>query len=562
MSRICHRQRLGLPVLCTVLIVFSTGSIFAQQQQKANKKKRKPHPKETIMVPMRDGITLATDVFLPRKGKGPWPTVFLRGPYGKNGYGFLLAGAVCGRGYAFVSQDMRGRYESPGNDSVVFHNDGVGKRRDGHDTLAWIAKQSWSDGKVATWGGSALGITQTLMAPQAPKALQAQFVRWGTSNFYAQAVHQGGAMRKVLIEGWLKSIKADPETLQAWVANYRDGPFWSGVNSESHASMVNSPGVYWGGWYDIFCQGTINTFVANHNRGAPGARGKCRLIMGPWAHGKLVEIQYPSNSKSPAGVKSLDAMAFFDHHLKGLKNGVTSDKPVHYYVMGDPTDPKAPGNVWRAADNWPPPSRPLNLYFHADNQLSRNPPGKIQQLTYKYDPKNPVPTIGGQNMIIDRGPMDQRRLESRADVLVFTTPVLDKPLEVTGRIRSKLFIQSDCPDTDFTVKLCDVYPDGRSMIVSDGILRARFRNSFEKEAFLEPGKTYELSVDLWSTSLIFNKGHQIRVAVSSSNAPRFDPNPNTGKPLRADAATRVATNTIHLSKTHPSHLVLPIYQPK
>ncbi|MCH7686007.1 MAG: CocE/NonD family hydrolase, partial [Planctomycetes bacterium] len=432
--------------------------------------------------------------------------------------------------------------------------------RDGHDTLAWIARQSWSNGKIGTWGGSALGITQTLMSPGAPDALQAQFIRWGTSNFYAQAVHQGGAFRKVLIEGWLKSIKADPETLEAYIANYTYSPFWDGMNSEAHAHEVNTPGVYWGGWYDIFCQGTINAFAAGHNRGGPRARGKCRLIMGPWAHGKLVEIQYPKNSKAPPGVKSLDAMAFFDHHLKGADNGVAADTPVHYYVMGDPTDPKAPGNFWRAADNWPPPANPVKFYFHGDKKLVR---GVKQtgnaQLAYKYDPKNPVPTIGGQNMIIDRGPMDQRRIESREDVLVFTTDVLDEPLEVTGRISSKLYIESDCPDTDFTVKLCDVYPDGRSMIVTDGILRARFRMSFEKEELIEPGKTYELTVDLSSTSLIFNKGHRIRVAISSSNAPRFDPNPNTGKPLRADDATRIATNTVHMSAAHPSCVVLPIY---
>ncbi len=523
-----------------------------------NKRPKRP-TKTTHMVAMRDGTELATDVFLPLAGKGPWPVFFLRGPYGKNGYGVLLGGAVCARGYAFVSQDMRGRFESPGSDAIIFHNDGFGKNRDGHDALAWIAKQSWCNGKIATWGGSALGITQTLMAPGAPEALDAQFIRWGTSNFYAQAIHQGGVFRKVLIEGWLKSIKADPQTLQAYLANYKYSTFWDGLNSEAHAHLVNAPAVFWGGWYDIFCQGTINSFVAIHNKGGPAARGKCRLVMGPWAHGKLIEVQYPENAKSPQGVKSLDALAFFDHHLDNAENGVANDKPVNYYVMGDPTDPKAPGNFWRAADNWPPAFDGEKFYFHADGKLIR---GKAQigtaKKTYKYDPQNPVPTIGGQNMIIDRGPMDQRKIESRDDVLLFTTDVLTEPLEVTGRIFSKLYVTSDCPDTDFTVKLCDVYPDGRSMIVTDGILRARFRKSFEREDFLEPDEVYEIDVDLWSTSLIFNRGHRVRVAVSSSNAPRFDPNPNTGKPLRADDRTRVATNTVHLSPKHPSHIILPI----
>ena len=538
------------------------------QRKGAPRTKRRPYPKTTYLVPTRDGRKLATDVFLPSDLRtvapqlsapaGPWPVVFLRGPYGKNGYGVLLAGAICSRGYAFVTQDMRGRFESPGTDAVVFANDGVGKNRDGHDALKWISQQSWCNGKIATWGGSALGITQTLMAPQAPEALSAQFIRWGTSNFYMDAAHQGGAFRKVLVEGWLKSIKAEPETLQAYLKNYKYGPFWKGMNSVAHAHQVNTPGVYWGGWYDIFGQGTIDSFQAVHNRGGPRARGKCRLVVGPWAHGKLVELQYPANAKSPSGVKSLDAMAFFDYHLRGLPNGIDKEKAVHYYVMGDPTDPKAPGNFWRVTDNWPPDATKRKFYFHTPGHLSTTAPQGEAKRSYSYDPAKPVPTIGGQNMIIDRGPMDQRKIESRDDVLVFSSDILKEPIEVTGRIRSTLFVASNCPDTDFTVKLCDVYPDGRSMIVSDGILRARFRKGFDREVFLRPGEVYPIEIDLWSTSLIFNRGHRIRVAISSSNSPRFDPNPNTGKPLRADSQKRVARNTVYFSKNRPSHITLPI----
>ena len=253
-------------------------------------------------------------------------------------------------------------------------------------------------------------------------------------------------------------------------------------------------------------------------------------------------------------------LRFFAHWLKDEKNGVPDDKPVHYYVMGDPEDPKAPGNFWRAADNWPPPSKPTHFYFHLDGSLARALPTEDGNRTYKYDPHDPVPTVGGQNLNIPKGPMDQRKVESRPDVLLFTTDTLPEPIEVTGRIRARLYIESDCPDTDFTVKLTDVYPDGRSMLVTDGILRARFREGFTNEVFMEPGKVYELTVDLWSTSIIFNRGHKIRVAISSSNDPRFDPNPNTGKPFRADKETRVATNTLHLSRKHPSHVILPMYQ--
>jgi putative CocE/NonD family hydrolase len=181
-----------------------------------------------------------------------------------------------------------------------------------------------------------------------------------------------------------------------------------------------------------------------------------------------------------------------------------------------------------------------------------------QAKAYAYDPKNPVPNIGGQELGVPLGPMDQRRVENRPDVLLFSTGPLEKPFEATGRVTAKLFVSSDCPDTDFTVKLCDVYPDGRSMLVTDGVLRARYHKSFEEESLLEPGQVYELDVDLWSTSLIFNKGHRIRVAVSSSNSPRFEANPNTGKRFRASTETRVAHNTLHLSAKHPSRILLPV----
>jgi putative CocE/NonD family hydrolase len=247
--------------------------------------------------------------------------------------------------------------------------------------------------------------------------------------------------------------------------------------------------------------------------------------------------------------------------LKGKANGVGDEKPVHYYVMGDPTDKNAPGNFWRDADNWPPPATPRPYYLQADGKLvaSKKSDGEGRK-SYRYDPARPVPTIGGAELGEDIGPKDQRKVESRSDVLVFSTDVLTDPVEVTGGVTAKLYVSSNCPDTDFTVKLTDVYPDGRSMLVTDGILRARFRESLAREEFLEPGKIYEVTVDLWSTSVVFNRGHKIRVAVSSSNAPRFDPNPNTGHVFRADKERRVATNTIYFSKQYPSRILLPIFK--
>lgn len=533
-----------LPILVVVVVVALAGRASAAEIRKT-----------TVMIPMHDGVRLATDVYQPESASGPLPVIFTRGPYGKDGAKGMSAG-TCKRGYVLVSQDMRGRFASEGNDSVVFHNDGWGNRRDGQESLEWIGRQPWCNGRIATFGGSALGITQTLMAPGAPPTLKAQYVQVAFSDMYSQSTYQGGVWRKSLIEFWLKAAKFDPKSFETFVKHPLYDDFWAEGNAEAQASRVNAPGIYWGGWYDIFLQGTINSFVTIQNQGGPLARGQCRLIMGPYAHGPFDGLTYPPNSKQspPAG----DAFRFFDYHLKGTANGVAEDKPVHYYVMGDPTDAKAPGNVWRSADSWPPPSRPTPLYLQANGGLSGEPSAKADgSRTYKYNPADPVPTLGGQNLVPPKGPVDLRPIESRSDVLVFSSDVLKEPREVTGRITANLSISSDCPDTDFAVLLADVYPDGRSMLVTDGILRTRFRKSFEREDFLKPDQTYEIAVDLWSTSLIFNAGHRIRLLVTSSNSPRFDPNPNTGHAFRADDKIRVATNTLHLSKDHPSSIVLP-----
>ncbi len=507
-------------------------------------------------VAMSDGVHLATDVYRPGDGKGSYPVILVRTPYNKA----PLAGLgkmVCPRGYACVCQDLRGRFKSEGKPVVIFGNDGWGKHQDGRETLEWIARQPWCDGKIGTWGGSALGIVQNMAAPVAPPQLKAQFVNVAFSDYYRQAAYEGGAFRKNLLESWLRSQNLIEGNLATFVAHPRYDDFWKNLNPELHAGQVRAPAVFLGGWYDIFAQGTINSFTAVQHHGGEGARGKCRLVMAPVGHGQFKDLVYPANSHQyPA---CADVLQWFGYTLKGEKNAASREKAVHYYVMGDPTDPKAPGNVWRHVDDWPPPARVTPFYLHADGTLVREqPPTGTHSKTYSYDPKKPVPTFGGQELFSPIGPKDQRSIEDRPDVLIFSTDKLAEPIEVTGRISARLFVSSDCPDTDFTAKLTDVYPDGRSMLVSDGILRARYRKGFERDAFLEPGQVYELTVDLWSTSLVFNKGHHIRVAVSSSNAPRFEPNPNTGKPFRADHETRVAKNTLHLSAEHPSAILLPL----
>jgi uncharacterized protein len=506
------------------------------------------------LVGMTDGVELATTVYRP-KGEGPFPVIVARTPYNKDG---LVAEAerFCRNGYAFVAQDVRGRFKSKGKDAVIFHNDGWNTPHDGHDTLAWIASQSWCNGKIGSTGGSALGITQNMAAPGAPAELQAQHVFVGFSDMYRQCAYQGGAFRSGLLENWLRATGMSGENLKTFVAHPRYDEFWEELNPEAEAERVNAPGVFLGGWYDIFLQGTINSFVTIQSNGGPAARGRCRLVIAPIGHGSMTELKYPANaSKLPL---CADNLKWFDAVLKGTDNGIAAEKPVHYYVMGDPTDAQAPGNVWRSADTWPPPTSDTPFYLDVTGKLSTVQPTEGGSLSYKYDPAKPVPTVGGAELAADIGPRDQRSIESRPDVLLFTSDVLESPLEVTGRIIAKLQVSSDCPDTDFTVKLTDVYPDGRSMLVTDGIVRARFRESFDKEQLLESGQVVEVPVDLWSTSLVFNKGHRIRVAVSSSNAPRFDPNPNTGHGFRADEEQRVATNTLHMSLERPSQIILPV----
>ena len=239
-----------------------------------------------------------------------------------------------------------------------------------------------------------------------------------------------------------------------------------------------------------------------------------------------------------------------------------AEPAVTYYVIGDATDPKAPGNVWRQADQWPPFKKAPAAYFlHRDRTLSRRDPQATSPLSYVYDPANPAPTVGGIQLSIPAGPMDQRKVESRDDVLVFTSNPLTSPIEITGRVRAKIWFSTDVPDTDFIARLCDVYPDGRSFNLCEGAVRARFRNGLDKEELLEPGTIYPLEIDLWSTSVIFNTAHRIRLQITSSSTPGYDPNPNTGAVFRSNNEIRKANIKVYVDAKHPSHVLLPVVSP-
>jgi len=527
-----------IPIIMILFVILLTGCV----------------QKSTHMIPMRDGIKLATDVYLPSKNPNSHGTIYIRTPYNKN-TGYALGMAWARTGWPTIIQDMRGRFASEGED-VVFQN----CHTDGPDTLAWIADQSWSNGKVATWGPSAAGITQYYIAGANPPELACQFIQVATPNLHKHGIYQGGQFRYQLVYKWLEkqgSLYVLPELYAN--ENY-SLEVWTNVSLEDNWQDINVPAVHMGGWYDCFCQGTIDGFMGYQYQGGPGAQGKSKLIIGPWTHGgagtqQQGELIYPANS-----VNNFSNVLFWDMVDEFTMNqpGNYDDWPsVYYYVMGDVDDTNGPGNDWRAAEDWPPSHTDTSWYLHENGVLSMTYPSNYDSLSYTYDPTYPVPTLGGQNLNEPPGPYDQTSIENRADVLLFTSDVLTEPYEATGSIKARLFVSSDCPDTDFTVKLTDVYPDGRSMLITDGILRMRNRNGADHWEFMESGEIYEVEVDLWSTSYIWNTGHKIRVAISSSNYPRFLNNPNTDDPMAQNTTYNVAQNTIYLDSDHPSCIILP-----
>jgi predicted acyl esterase len=514
---------------------------------------------QTLMLPMRDGVRLATDVYLP-EGKPPFPVILIRTPYDKRALKPIGEDGAR-RGYAIVIQDTRGRNASEGA-NLPFEGDGWWENRaDGVDTVNWIAKQAWYNGKIGTWGGSALGINQLMLAGAGAEKLTCQHITVAEPNLH-QSLFPGGVFKKSLAEDWLRATRHAPDALQHWTRHPAYDEFWQTRDVNRRYRLVNTPAVHIGGYYDIFAQGTLDAFVGYQTRGGRGARGKQKLLMGPWTHGvlqkKVGELEFPKADQPPCTFH--DPWRWFERYLKGVPNGVDNEPAVVYYVMGAVGEPNAPGNEWRTAKQWPPlPTRPTPLYLHSDRTLQfRKPNSDSAPLRYTYDPQNPVPTLGGRELSIPAGPRDQRAIESRPDVLVFTSAPLEKPLEVIGRVKAVLYVASDAPDTDFIVRLCDVYPDGRSYNIAEGVLRMRYRESLSREKPIQPGKVYRIEVDLWTTAIVFNRGHRLRVHVTSSSYPAYDPNPNTGEPFRTGDRKRPAQNAVYCTPEYASCVILPV----
>lgn len=550
-----------------------------------------------VSAKMRDGVTLHADVYRP-KVEGKFPVLLQRTPYDKRStvdFGLMAAA----RGYVVVVQDVRGRYTSEGEWRPFRH-----ESEDGFDTVEWAAALPYSDGRVGMFGGSYVGATQMLAAIAHPPHLAGIFPVVTASNYYDGWTYQGGAFELWLNASWTSGIAQDTLTRKIdssvsqwtqklplsaypilnvdtadlapyysdWLAHPNYDEYWKAVSIADHHDQIQVPAYHVGGWYDIFMGGTWRNYVGIKARGGSHAaqRGQ-RLMMGPWYHGpfdgRTGELDFGPAARSADGSSfETDSvmLRWYDHLLKGLANGIEREKPVKIFVMGE--------NVWREEDDWPlARAKNTRYYLHSggnansllgDGTLTTEAVPTEPTDQFVYDPANPVPTRGGglccDNGRLASGAFDQRAVESRGDVLVYTTPAFKSDFEVTGPVTLELFASSSAVDTDFTAKLVDVWPNGFAQNLTDGILRARYRNSQEKPEFLNPGEVYKLTVDLWATSNVFKAGHKLRLEVSSSNFPRFDRNLNTGENGANSARTVKASNAVYHDRDHPSALIIPV----
>jgi predicted acyl esterase len=539
-------------------------------------------------VPMRDGTVLKADLYRP-DGPQRLPVLLNRTPYGKSGP--MLRQAMdplraALNDYNVVIQDCRGRYRSQGEWTCF-----VSELEDGYDTIEWAARQAWSDGKVGTWGSSYMGVTQWLAATQAPPSLKAMAPSLTASNYHDGWTYQGGAFALGFNLSWtllslapdrlmkarahnpdasselgrvMGSIDQMRELLEMlplkqlpvfrlgapfffdWLDHPAYDSYWRSIDIEAHHDRITVPAFNIGGWYDIFLGGTLRNFIGMRARGATEqARSGQQLMVGPWAHGLprtnlSGEVDFGYRSTPLSIDQDRMVLNFFDRWLKNVRRTDWQRFYLH--------------------------SRGRANTASGDGALSQEPPGSEPADSLVYNPLNPTPTRGGglccSPVVVPGGAFDQRAIESRSDVLVYSTDPLAEDVEVTGPIQLTLFASSSALDTDFTAKLVDVEPGGGARNLTDGIIRARYRDSRSDPKLLTPGQVYEYTIDLGSTCNVFAAGHRIRLEISSSNFPRFDRNPNTGHDLFVDARTQPALQTVMHRAGAASYLTLPIIPPR
>ncbi len=568
---------------------------------------------QNVAMPMRDGTLLYADVYRP-SGGGRYPVLLQRLPYGKHKprYRSLYQEPIraVNRGYVVVMQDTRGRHVSEG--TFYPYRD---ESADGYDTVEWCATQPWCNGDVGMFGISYHGATQWLAAVEAPPSLKAIAPGVTSDSYYDSWTYLSGAFQSFWINDWaasfvldnigrhpdeapeaiarLREWRRDPHAMSRhlplsdmpalrevgeyyydWLAHPTYDDYWKALSPRERFHQVTVPALNVGGWFDGFMRGTVRCYDGMRQRGATDvARQQQHLIVGPWLHGPMppaVAGQGYFGGSAAADALDLQGMqlTWFDHWLKGESNGVNTDPKVYIFVMG--------ANQWRSEDAWPPPSaQPMTYFLHSegrantlngDGQLSLDPPRALEPADhYLYNPLDPVPTCGGAHLhgipsVFETGVQDQRAVETRADVLVYTSAPLTRDTEVTGHVSLTLWAASSAPDTDWTAMLVDVHPDGSAYNVCDGILRARYRESLEQPTHIDAGNVYAYDIDLGPTSMLFRRGHRFRLAVSSSNFPAYARNLNTGGDHATEAEPQPAAQTILHDADHPSALTLSVIQ--
>jgi len=559
-----------------------------------------------VDIPLRDGVKLRADIYRPDDATSH-PVLLARLPYNKDlspiSLSLLSPIRATRRGYVVVIQDTRGRFKSAGQFSLF-----AGEAEDGYDTVAWCAAQPWSNGQVGMYGASYFGATQWLTAMANPPALKAIVPTITSSDYYEGWTYQGGAFQQGFIQFWtagmatetltrLPDAPADarsklyssifgmheaywglpltdfpPATVPGLIDHYREwlkhpalDDYWERVRIESKYEQIDVAALHIGGWYDIFLEGTLRNFVGMRTRGkSTRARQKQRLLIGPWLHGLIDRVVGEVDFGPGVLLDAVDLgglhLQWFDHCLQDQPD---NGAPVRIFVMG--------ANIWRNENEWPlARALPTRYYLTSDGnansargngQLLGQPPVRAATDTFLYDPERPVPTRGGCTLMPgaqSAGPRDQRPVEERDDVLVYTSEPLTVPTEVTGTIEAIIYAATDGRDTDFTAKLVAVAPDGRALNLCDGILRARYRNSLARAELLEPGRVYEYHIRLGSTSYLFAPGYRIRLEVSSSNFPRFDRNLNTGGDFATESVGRPAMQHVFHGGPRASCVVLPV----
>ena len=514
------------------------------------------------MIPMRDGPLLSGYLYLP-PGDGPWPAIFEQRYADIRAAGTRKAMAKMAEGgFVVAVVNYRGTHESEGV-WQGYRALAWGDLRDGYDICEWLAAQPWSTGKIGTFGSSQGGFAQNFLAVTRPPHLVAQYMVDTGLSLFQEGYRIGGVTRPERFKA-MGNVSRDPAhnraLLDEWFRHPDYDDYWRAEDCTLHFAEMNVPCFTIGSWYDFMCQGSVQSFIGRQHAGGADSRGRQQLLLGPWLHGRLNksnkvgELVFPETAAWP---ENEHLLRWFRYWLKGEGNGVMAEPTVRYFVMGACGEVDAPGNVWRLAKDWPVPATPTSYFLRADGGLAASAPIEAQSTTsYASDPRRPM-QIPGTSF---PGAKDARAFEQQAEVRTFTTDALAEPVEWTGLVRAELQVSSTARDTDFIVRISDVYPDGRSMLLMDYPRRARYRDGFDRQHLLTPGEVAKIALDVGWTSIVFNKGHRIRVTIASTGAPLYEPNPQTGEPLTIDFPPNAvaATNTIHHEQKAASRIIAPV----